>query len=188
MTGIILLAAGGSSRLGQPKQLVVWQGKPLLRHAAETALLSEFGPVVVVLGAIDIPCRNCLEGLDLTIVRNPDWQEGMGGSIATGVRALSLRDLEGVIVMLCDQPFVSHELLRSLVAESAGHPIVNTFYQGQPGPPVWFSNAYFDRLAALKGKGGAKPLINAEPDRAQIVAEEAGIDIDSPEDLTALRI
>jgi molybdenum cofactor cytidylyltransferase len=187
MTGIILLAAGESSRLGQPKQLVDWHGKPLLRHAAETALAAELGPVVVVLGAVDLPCRECLAGLDLTFAFNPAWQNGMGSSISTGMRGLDASAVDGVLIMLCDQPFVTPQLLRSLAGKSTGRPIVTAHYQGHPGPPAWFSPAYFTRLAALEGRSGAKSLILSEPHRAQITAPEAGIDIDLPEDLASLR-
>lgn len=186
MTGIIILAAGESSRLGRPKQLVPWNGKSLLRHAVETAIASGLGPVAVVLGAVDQPCRECLKGLEITITHNPDWSDGMGGSIASGMRALAPLPLEGVIVMLCDQPLVTHHLLRALAEKSAGHPIVTAHYQGHPGPPAWFSNTYFGRLGSLEGKSGAKALIRGEPHRLQISAPEAAFDIDLPEDLAVL--
>lgn len=111
----------------------------------------------------------------------------MGSSIATGMRAFE-RNPDGVIIMLCDQPLVTHHLLRKLAAESKDHPVVASHYHGQPGTPAWFSPAYFDRLASLEGKHGAKSLILAEPHRALVAAPEAGIDIDLPEDLVSLEI
>ena len=186
MTGIILLAAGESARLGQPKQLVGWQGKPLLRHAAETAISSGIGPVIVVLGAVDQTCRDCLSGLDLSIVHNPDWKQGMGSSIAAGMNAARDWPLDGVMIMLCDQPLVTPQLLQKLVSKSAGHPIVHTSFKGQAGPPVWFSREYFDRLGTLSGSAGAKPLILNEPNRVPIDFPDAEWDVDTLEDLAAL--
>ena len=186
MTAVILLAAGESARLGQPKQLVEWKGKPLLRHAAETAVGSGIGPVIVVLGAVDQPCRDCLSDLDLTIIHHPDWKQGMGGSIAAGMNAARELPVDGVVIMLCDQPLVTSKLLQELVSESGGHPIVHASFKGQAGPPVWFSREYFDRLGALSGNAGAKALILKEPNRMQIDFPDAEWDVDTPGDLSAL--
>lgn len=186
MTGVILLAAGESARLGQSKQLVGWKGKPLLRHAAETAIISGIGPVIVVLGAVDQPCRDCLSDLELTIVHNPDWKQGMGSSIAVGMNASRERPLDGVIIMLCDQPLVTPHLLQELVSKSERHPIVHASFKGQVGPPVWFSREYFDRLGALSGNAGAKALILNEPNRLQIDFPDGEWDVDTLEDLAAL--
>lgn len=186
MTGIILLAAGESSRFGRPKQLVGWKGNPLLRHAVETAIGSGIGPVLVVLGAVDQPCRDCLSDLDLTIIHNPDWRQGMGSSIAAGMNAARDWPLDGVIIMLCDQPLVTPQLLQELVSKSAGHPIVHAFFKGQAGPPVWFSQEYFDHLGTLSGNAGAKALILSEPNRVQIDFPDAEWDVDTLGDLAAL--
>jgi CTP:molybdopterin cytidylyltransferase MocA len=103
-TAIILLAAGASTRLGRPKQLVLWNGEPLLRHSTIVALSARLGPVIVVLGAVERECRKSLAGLSVEIVVNTSWTEGMGGSIATGMIPVqnSVTPLQSVIIMLCD--------------------------------------------------------------------------------------
>lgn len=186
--GIILLAAGESRRLGTPKQLIAWQGQPLLRRMAGIALAADLGPVVVVLGAVDRPCREALEGLAVEIVVNPAWATGMGSSIAAGVACLSGHpEVSSALVMLCDQPHVTAALLRKLAVKAAedGGGIVACRYHGQLGPPALFAADRLAALAKLQGKGGAKSLILAEPSPGWIDAPEAGFDIDTPADLAA---
>ena len=189
MTGIILLAAGESKRLGRPKQLVTLDGKPLLRRMAEVALqVAPESPFVAVLGAVDEPCRLALEGLEVSIVNNPDWQSGMGGSIAVGLASLPQGELTGVIVMLCDQPRVTSEHLQSVLSASSGKNIVATRCDGHLGPPAWFSSEMFPDLLLLSGtQQGAKALIEKEPSIAWIDFPEAAFDIDSPADLLKIK-
>ena len=128
----ILLAAGSSSRLGQPKQLLPFGKSTLLRHAAETALAAALGPVIVVLGAAEEGCRETLFGLPVTIVANPTWQEGMGSSIAIGVQAVGETSHRAAIIMLCDQPAITPGVLRSLEEHqrTTGKSIVASQYGG----------------------------------------------------------
>jgi len=185
MTAVILLAAGESKRLGRPKQLVTLEGKPLLIRMAEVALQAVLGgPVVVVLGAVDEPCRTALDGLDVSVVHNPNWQSGMGGSIVTGLASLQQNELSGVVLMLCDQPRVTPDLLRSIVAASPGRNIVATRCDGHLGPPAWFSSVMFPELLLLNGtQQGAKALMEKEPSIGWIDFPAAAFDIDSPADL-----
>ena len=184
MTGIVLLAAGESSRLGTPKQLLPWAGHTLLRHAASSALAAALGPVVVVLGAHESSCRAGLDGLALEISHNPDWSSGMGGSIAAGVRSLQRESLEAVIVMLCDQPFITDSTLRALDTEwrQGGCEIVATSDHGIVGPPALFSSNRFDRLLALTGHQGAKAILLEEPALRCVACPQATIDVDTPAD------
>lgn len=185
MTGVILLAAGESKRLGRPKQLISLRGKPLLRRMAGVALQAvSGGPVVVVLGAVEEPCRTAVDGLDVSVVHNSDWQTGMGGSIATGLASLPHEELSGVVLMLCDQPRVTPDLLQSIIAASAGKNIVATRCDGHLGPPAWFSPAMFPGLLLLKGtRQGAKGLMDQEPSIGWIEFPGAAFDIDLPADL-----
>src|SRR5690349_24940455 len=115
MSAIILLAAGASSRLGQPKQLLLFEGKTLLRRAAETAVAAANGAtVVVVTGALHEELLPELLGLSVKVVRCETWQAGMGASLQTGLQTLEkhAKPLQAVTVMLCDQPFVTAELLQ----------------------------------------------------------------------------
>ena len=189
MTGIIILAAGESSRLGQPKQLVEWRGKPLIVHAALVAISAGLGPVAVVLGAADAPCRQALTGLDLHLVHHPGWAEGMGGSIAAGMRTLGPYDLDSVIVMLCDQPHVAPADLNRLIAErlQSGCEIVASSYGETSGPPVLFSKNRFDKLLALTGPNGAKQVFHNGPSLTVVPCPAAEFDIDTPADLALLQ-
>ena len=183
MTGIILLAAGESQRFGTPKQLAQLDGKSLLRRAAETAVEANLGPVNVILGAVDQPCREALAGLHVNIVVNPQWKAGMAGSIIAGLRPWIGSRLEGVIVGLADQPGVTASQLRDLQAASLSHAVVASRYAGQLGVPAWFSITKFEELLAMEGGQGAKALIAREPDVAWLDLPAAALDVDTPADL-----
>jgi molybdenum cofactor cytidylyltransferase len=187
MTAILILAAGGSRRLGQPKQLVTWRGMPLIRHTAETALASGLGPVVVVLGAAAPACREALAGLELTLIENTAWADGMGGSIACGMRALP--EADAVIITLCDMPFLTAEVFQQL--ERAGRENasgrVATCHGDAAGPPAWFSRDWFPALTKLAGHTGARSLFQDGEALERIDFPEAAVDLDTPADLAQLR-
>src|ERR1700761_8123614 len=117
-TGVIILAAGDSSRLGRPKQLLPYRGKTLLTHTTTEALDAALHPVVVVTGAFHEKVADSLRGLSLGIIFNPAWQEGMASGIVAGLSHLLLLnpDADAAIIAVCDQPFISSALLRQLVA------------------------------------------------------------------------
>ncbi len=189
MTGIIVLAAGSSSRLGQPKQLVPWQGIPLVRHTAITALDASLGPVTVVLGAVTGPCRVALENLDLTITENDDWESGMGGSIAAGVRSLASHGLENIIITLCDQPLVTaSDLVRLSELVNPASPCIVASHNGKSfTPPILFPKSRFTDLEALTGATGARELIARETSVTRLDLPHAKMDIDTHADLAASR-
>jgi len=185
MTGIIILAAGSSSRLGQPKQNLVFKGGTLLQRAVETAIASVCDPVIVILGANAGVIRPTIDHYKISIIENPDWAEGMSSSIRAGITALQklAPAIESVILMLCDQPFVDTYLLNHLVLAKPESGIVSSFYNDTPGPPVLFDAIYFDELLMLKGAEGAKKVIQKYPDKTvEIVFPPGRIDIDSIED------
>ena len=188
MTGIIILAAGSSSRLGQPKQLVPWRGIPLIRHAAITAIKARLGPVVVVLGAVEESCREVLEDLDLIITGNLEWESGMGSSISCGVAALASHDSEGlenVIVTLCDLPLITPEILQKLSAQrhSERTEVVACHNGTSWAPPILFSRKRFPLLESLTGPEGARSLLRDEPSITSVDCPESNADIDTPDDL-----
>ncbi|HEX5324266.1 MAG TPA: nucleotidyltransferase family protein [Capsulimonadaceae bacterium] len=190
---VVLLAAGGSTRLGRPKQLLPYNGSTLLRHAVETALAAKLGPVVLVLGAQAEACREAVAGLPVAIVVNAQWDAGMGGSIAAGVAALT-RDPgqtpDAAILMLCDQPGVTPEHLNRLAAafRAGDAPIVASAYGGSAGVPALFSRRLFPDLMALNPAQGAKALIARHGERvARVDFPEGALDIDTPADYERLR-
>jgi molybdenum cofactor cytidylyltransferase len=187
MTGVIILAAGGSSRLGQPKQNLLFRGKTLLQHAVETAQRSNGKPVFVVLGA---NAGQIAHTIDANIIFNKDWNEGMASAIRISIKELTKYPaVTSVILMLCDQPFVSAALLNALIVKQTetGKPIVACAYNGTLGVPVWFDRALFSELLLLQGLDGAKTVISAHPEEvATVTFEQGGIDIDTPADYERL--
>jgi molybdenum cofactor cytidylyltransferase len=172
-------------RMGSAKQLLDFGGKPLLRHAVESAQGSGCDPVIVVLGANEAEIHPVLAGLDVEIVVNERWPEGMGTSIQAGLRALENRDVRGAILALSDQPFVTSDFLRGLVDRhhQSGRPIVAAQYSGTAGVPVFFAREAFPLLMALKPDQGCKGVILGHPGDALLVdCPEAAMDIDTPED------
>jgi molybdenum cofactor cytidylyltransferase len=191
--GIVVLAAGASKRLGTPKQLLHYEGQTLLRRAAETALATACGPVVVVLGAHAQPLVLELQGLPVRIVKNPDWEQGMRSSIRPGMEALLGADeeaLAGVIFMLCDQPLVTVRVLEALIQTHAetGKGIVACAYGGTWGVPALFSKTLFWDLATLGSGEGAKQVLANHPEEvATICFPEGALDVDTPQDYARLR-
>lgn len=186
---VVLLAAGNSSRMGAPKQLLDYRGRPLLRHAADVALRSAARRVIVVLGANAAGLRSALDLLPVEIVENPLWDEGMGTSIRAGISAASLLDLTGAILALADQPLITHRTYNNLVEAHfrASRPIVASQYAGTVGVPAFFAREYFPVLASLPPDQGCKGLILRHPGRALLLpCPEAETDIDTPDDYSRL--
>ncbi len=187
----LLLAAGGSSRLGRPKQLVDYQGKTLIRRAADALIGSGCSPVVVVLGAEIERSRQELEGLDVEIVVNDLWSSGMGSSIACGMRSVLsiVPEPDAVLIALCDQPFVTSEELRPFLRafREARPDVIAAFYNDVAGVPALFSARKFSELAALHGEKGAREIIRNSPNAMTMPLPVAAMDVDRPADITRLK-
>lgn len=185
-TALILLAAGSSTRMGEPKQLLDYGGKPLLRHAVETALASQCSPVIVVLGANAARIAPALSGLDVTVVENQLWAEGMGTSIQSGLAEVATdSSVTGAILALADQPLVNATVLDGLIARhrESGMPIVAASYAGTVGVPVYFARSAFASLEALPPSQGCKGVILAYGESAlRVPCPEAEWDVDTPAD------
>lgn len=186
-TGVIILAAGASSRLGSPKQLLVYSGSTLLQHSIEAAQASNAVSVVVVLGANADLINDELKNSTVNIVVNPEWKEGMASTIRCGLQTLVKLNpqIEAAILMVADQPFVTAELLNNLIDSHIknGNRIVASKYGGTFGTPVLFNKSFFSELLELTGDMGAKSLVRKYMNEAAFVSFPKGeIDIDTAED------
>lgn len=187
--GVLILAAGASTRLGQPKQLLRLGEKTLLAQICETALSIENQQVVVVLGANCEAIKPSVKHLPVEVVFNEKWVEGMGSSIACGMAHLPEKT-EAVLLLLCDQPFVTPVFLEKLVEKwlTSDCSIVASQYGGSFGPPAIFHQKMFGELATLSGQQGAKKLMERHrSDLSLVDFPEGEMDIDTPEDLTHLQ-
>ena len=189
---VIILAAGGSSRLGRPKQLLKYRNETLLNRAIRLAHETGASPVVAVLGANYESIRASIEDRTSIPVYNDHWRQGIASSIHEGVRALSVcaPDAASVLLMGCDQPRLTAEHLRALFEASTAaeaQAIVTSTYAGAHGVPAVFPRSTFAELRALRGDKGARSIIE-RGDFTVIDVEFAGgeVDIDSPEDLVRL--
>jgi molybdenum cofactor cytidylyltransferase len=185
-TDIVILAAGASTRLGRPKQLLPLQGKTLLQHAVQSALAITTQPVVVT-GANADQLMAGLNNNQVQVVFNPEWQQGIASSIHCGLQALLNRTPapDQVIFMVCDQPFVTAELLLELVNErqNTHKPMVASAYGGTLGIPALFDKSMFAQLLDLQGDTGAKKLIMEHPDDvAAVNFPEGDIDVDTEQE------
>lgn len=191
MTGLILLAAGASTRLGKPKQELLFEGQTLLQRATQAAVDSVCSPVVLVLSPnsdISLPES---EDTAVITVQNQEWEEGMASSIRCGLNKLLAvePDITSCIFMVCDQPYANQALLNKLVQvkNESGKSIVACGYKDTLGTPVLFDKTFFPELLALKGQEGAKKVIFKQNDAVASVTFSLGaIDIDTAEDYTKL--
>lgn len=186
---LLLLAAGASTRMGRPKQLLPYRGRTLLRHAAETAVASGCAPLVLVTGALHEELLTEVAGLPIQAVHNPEWATGMASSIRAGLVALGDARPAAVLIMLSDQPLVTPELLRELITrqQQTQAPIVAAAYGDALGVPAVFAPAMWPELLRLQGQQGAGRLIARLGAAAGRVLFPAGLlDVDTPEQYAAL--
>lgn len=190
--GAVILAAGSSSRLGTPKQLLQFGGRSLVRNAALAAIDASCAPVVVVTGACDEPAGREVEGLAAQVAWNARWETGMASSISAGIASLLETDanVAAVVLLVCDQPLVTAGVIASLVAahSTTGRTVVASSYAGSFGVPALFGRELFDELSNLNGAAGAKAVIARHASDAHFVPFPDGeIDVDTPEDYARLR-
>lgn len=184
--GIVILAAGASVRLGQPKQLLQFEGKTLLRRAVDAAIETNF-KTVVVLGANFEVIKSEIEDLEVEICLNENWLDGMSSSLKTGLQKLLeiAPNLSAVIVSLCDQPFVNSKVFTDLAENfrKTNALIVACEYGQTVGVPALFSSYIFDELLDLSSENGAKQIIKKYLSQTKkISVPQAEIDIDTHED------
>ena len=188
---IIILAAGASTRLGQPKQLLKHNEANLIQHAVHEALAAGPQKVMVVLGSDGDKIAEGINQHQATILYNKQWEEGIASSIRTGIEQSKILSpaIDAVILMVCDQPYVSSSLLRNLVTQHSetGKLIVASQYKGTLGTPVLFHKKFFPALLKLSGDSGAKHIILENKEQVQAVRFPLGhIDIDNMADYEML--
>ncbi len=187
----VILAAGASTRFGQCKQLLDWGGVPLLAHVTDLALSAGLGPVIVVLGCQAEAARAALGERPVQVVMNWRWQEGMSTSAQVGVSAIP-PETEAAIFLQCDQPLITADLLRSLVArfEDGDVSIIHPTHDGRRGTPVLFARPLFSELAAVTGDEGGRGLIARHAKdvaTVEVASSDVLADIDVPADYERLR-
>jgi molybdenum cofactor cytidylyltransferase len=181
----VVLAAGGSRRLGEPKQLLRIAGQPLVRRAALAALGSRAERVLVVTGAHAERVEAAIAGLAVEAVRCATWEAGLAASLRAGVSAALAPGDASVLLLLADQPGVDAALLDRLIAlhRGEGHELAASYYGGEPGVPAIFAPRYARELLGLAGDRGAKALLVRERARVALVPfADGALDVDTPDD------
>jgi molybdenum cofactor cytidylyltransferase len=186
-TAAIVLAAGGSSRFGSPKQLARWGDQTFIEHVVDTALASPARPVIVVLGAEVSRSRAALGRRPVEIVVNEAWAAGQSTSMQAGLAALP-SNIGSALFMLVDLPGVTPDLVEAVIQRHRETlaPIVWPEFRGKRGHPVLFDRALFAELNRVSGDTGGRPVLLAYQDRTERVAVDSeGIlqDFDRPDDL-----
>jgi molybdenum cofactor cytidylyltransferase len=185
--GVILLAAGSSSRMGQSKQLLSVGDEPMLVKMVKVSLRAGASPLIVVLGSGESEHRGVIEDFPVDVVSNPNWSAGMGSSLKCGIDHLATKfeDVDAAIVLVCDQPHVSSQYIQSIIEryEFTKRSIVASYYIGTSGVPVLFDKSMFPEILNLQDDEGAKKLITQHPRLLELVDfPEGSIDLDTPSD------
>lgn len=189
--GVIVLAAGSSIRMGKPKQLLLFRGSTLLRHAATEALASGAEAVLVVLGTNASTMKKELAEMPLEMIINENPVEGMSSSIKTGLQFMVKKysHINGITLMVCDQPYISSAHIKNLVDAqiASGAGIVASEYKNRKGVPALFEKEFFPELLQLQGDIGAKNIIEKYADDVATVKFPLGyVDIDTVRDYESL--
>lgn len=184
----VVLAAGASTRLGQPKQLVVLDGEVLLVRTVRIALEAGCSPAIVVTGFEAEKMQAALTGFAVKFAHNAEWQDGMGSSLRCGVETLD-SSAQRAMLLVCDQLALSSDVLRGLLLthSSCGNPIVASRYDGRLGVPAIFSSRFFPELCAVAGDRGARGVLESHANEVTTFDFPAGnIDLDTAEQLESL--
>lgn len=186
----IVLAAGRSTRLGRPKQLLDLGGRPLLRRTLDNALASSLDQVLLVLGHRADEIAAALGDHPARAIVNPEYAEGQATSVVAGVAALP-SDIVGAMLLLGDQPGITPEIIDALLAawRATPGPIAAPVYGGTIGNPILFRRDLFPDLLRLTGDRGARAIVRARSDdvlRVPVPKESPPPDVDTEEDYAAL--
>lgn len=179
----VVLAAGGSTRLGEPKQLVELGGEALLERAVRLCREAGLSPVIVVLGARAAEIVTQCDLRDAQVVRCERWAEGMSQPLVAGVAAVSETKAGSALVMTCDMPFVTPQHLTALCRKR--NEVCASAYAGRRGVPAHFPRAVFGQLMRLEGDAGARELLQSA--KAIALSEEDALDVDTVDDVVRAR-
>ena len=184
----VILAAGGSSRFGEIKQLLPWKNKNIINTVVETAALADLDPILVVLGANAGLIQASLDNETIQVVTNPDWDKGQSTSLKAGVTAIR-HTVDGVLFLLCDQPHLTVNLVNAVVEEGLrSGKVVTPIIDDRRANPVYFPASCFPLFDSLEGDAGGRQIISACPHTTLPWLDDwMARDIDTPEDYRALR-
>lgn len=188
--GAIILAAGLSNRMGEPKLLLRVKGEPLISYPVSLASENELNPIVIVTGKDMKQLQQSLATYkDVTYMENPQFESGMASSLKAGIREIQGL-VDAAMIFLGDQPFIPSEVIQTLIQEytlnkEKGVKIIRPRYAGTPGHPIIFDSSLFEQFESLDGDEGGKRVIQANRKYVKFidfVNEEWGVDIDTPQD------
>lgn len=188
MTNIhaLLIAAGESKRMGEPKQLLPWGNKTLMEHQIEVLQKADL-QISVVLGANAKLIQKTIEHLKVEIAHNDHWNMGMGNSISCGAKGIhsNKNSYDGILIALVDQPLITSQHFQTMIDRfepGKNQIIVSKSETGVTGPPVLFDITYLDELMELRGEAGAKPIIKNHQEKVILIPCQSSLeDIDTPE-------
>lgn len=160
----VILAAGGSERMGVPKQLLLWNNRPFLICVLEATISTDLFPLYVVLGSHSETIKPIIKEYPISILNNPDWKQGLSTSVSLAIKTLP-NSVDGVLFLLGDQPFIPAALIQEIIHtfENTEMSIVAPKVDNKRGNPVLFSRSLFDELLSIKGDSGGRSLLARFP-------------------------
>jgi molybdenum cofactor cytidylyltransferase len=186
--GLVILAAGASSRMGTPKQILPVFGKPMIVHLIDEVFNTKCHPVTVVLGANKDKIVPLLDGIPVTLVDNPFWSNGLGSSVRMGLVGsyLLTKGIEALIYITSDMPYVNASLINQMIKlaeDNDGKTIIASKYAGKVGIPALFKKAHFEEILELNGQEGARGIIEKHKNKVlEVTFENGKTDLDTKED------